>query len=172
MVFNRLVTLGNSMELAHHNLAARRSPDFYLTTTDAGGKFVKFSSRFFSAAPALNCARWSFAKSAPSLTAAGNRFLKSGQRPTNAGSIISKSGKALAQAGGHFTKSAASPTVAGRSFAKFGDPFTKSDDALDISEHAFSQPLAIEVAVFYQSIPVFLISPDAFSNHQPLTNND
>ena len=127
---NHLASVTYRLQLAGHG-----SPVFYLTTTDAGGRFSKFSSPFSSAAPALHPADGSFSKSAPALTAAGDRFQKSGRRPTDAGSRPAKSGKALANAADRFTKSFNRPTAAGSSFAK-------SADALAVSEHAFSQLFA------------------------------
>jgi hypothetical protein len=147
-------------------LAGHGSPIFYLTTTDAGGRFSKFSSPFSSAAPAPHPADCSFAKSAPALTAAGDRFQKSGGRPTDAGSRPAKSETSLPKSAGSFAKSAVC-------FAAAGTGFAKSADASPASEQAFSQLFAIEMPVFDQPRPVHpqISRPCSQTiNHQPTTD--
>ena len=154
-------------------LAGHGSPVFYLTTTDAGGRFSKFSSPFSSAAPAPHAADCSFAKSAPALTAAGDRFQKSGRRPTDAGSRSAKSGTSLPKSAGSFAKSAVCFAAAGTGFAKSAEPFAKSADASPASEQAFSQLFAIEMSVFDQPRPVHpqISRPCSQTiNHQPTTD--
>ena len=155
---------GSLWNQAHHNLAfavrtspvtARRSrlaghgsPDFHQTTTDAGGRFSKFASRFSSAAPVPIRAGWAFIQSAPPLTAAGNRSPKSGQHSAAAGSRNAQSWMSFAKSAGSLTKSAFCETYAGSCFAKSAMTFTKSADAFSVSEHAFPQSLASKVLVF------------------------
>ena len=158
---NPLAPVTCRLQLAGHGSAV-----FYLTTTDAGGRFSKFSSPFSSAAPAPHAADCSFAKSAPALTAAGDRFQKSGRRPTDAGSRPAKSGTSLPKSAGSFAKSAVC-------FAAAGTGFAKSADASPASEQAFSQLFAIEMSVFDQPRPVHpqISRPCSQTiNHQPTTD--